>query len=48
MGDAADVPQLQEDTAACRMHGVGDGTPAGDLFIVVADAADQRTDSAWA
>ena len=33
--DATDVPELQEDTAALGMHGIGDQLPAGDLFIAV-------------
>eukprot|EP01022_Parablepharisma_sp_SALTPOND_P021765 TRINITY_DN435_c1_g1_i1.p1 TRINITY_DN435_c1_g1~~TRINITY_DN435_c1_g1_i1.p1 ORF type:complete len:1304 (+),score=494.29 TRINITY_DN435_c1_g1_i1:15351-19262(+) len=35
MGDAADVPQLQEDVAALGMHGVGHLLPGGDLGLVV-------------
>src|SRR6202035_1396546 len=32
MGDASDVPELQEDQAAALVHRVGDEAPALDLF----------------
>jgi hypothetical protein len=35
MGDASDVPELQEDQAAGLVHGVGDEAPAVDLFAAV-------------
>ncbi len=33
VGDAAHVPQLQEDAAAGGVHGVGDVLPASHLFF---------------
>lgn len=35
MGDASVVPELQENQAACLVHGVGDEAPALDLFAAV-------------
>ena len=35
MGDAADVPELQEDQTAGLVHGVGDPSPTFDLFVAV-------------
>ena len=35
VGDAPDVPELQEDAPAGLMHGLGDLLPAGDLFGTV-------------
>ena len=33
VGDASDMPQLQQHPAACRVHGVGDLPPAVDLLL---------------
>ena len=33
MGDASDMPELDEDAAAALMHAVRDLAPAGDLFF---------------
>src|ERR1700731_258292 len=35
MGDASDLPELQEDQAASLVHRVGDEAPALDLFAAV-------------
>src|ERR1700731_1493999 len=35
MGDASDMPELQEYQAAGLVHGVGDESPALDLFAAV-------------
>ena len=35
MRDAPYMPELQENPAAGRVHGVGDELPAGDLFVAI-------------